>query len=145
MKATKKGSHDRELLSWGVGTKAMHLAQTVGFISPHCCWKSCLQWISNWRLSFKIRNKLNPLNKDTKVDTFPMLQCYGLLEVLLGLPHNLSEQWQETYICSNGKLISTKYFVVLTSLSIELSFHDQKIIRIHSNEKARPQPPTSGG
>lgn len=40
------------------------------------------------------------------------------------------------------KSISTRYFVILTSLSIELSFYDQKIIRIHSSEKNKTQPPT---
>lgn len=43
------------------------------------------------------------------------------------------------------KLISTRYCVILTSLSIELPFYDKKIIRIHSNqERKKTQPPTLG-
>lgn len=43
------------------------------------------------------------------------------------------------------KLISTTYCVILTSLSIELPFYDQKIVRIHSNqERKKTQPPPSG-
>lgn len=44
------------------------------------------------------------------------------------------------------KSISTRWFVILTPLSIELSCYDQKIIRIHSSEKkTRPSSNISRG
>lgn len=98
----REAMRETGLLSQAVGTKAMHLQQTMGFISPHCCWQNCLQLISNTRLSFKIRNKLNPLNEDTKAHTLSMLQSYGLLEVPvlleeLGLHHH-RERWQGAHL-----------------------------------------------